>query len=296
MTSRDLFGYGPTPPNPAWPNDARVAVSFVVNFEEGAEYSVAEGDSHNEGVYEVIDRLEAIPDPCIQTHFDYGTRAGWWRIADTFERFNVPISLSSCGLAVERTPQIAQDAVRRGHEVSAHGWRWESHAMMTPEEERRNIARTVEAIKKATGQRPVGWHTRSASSPQTRKLLVEEGGFLYDSDNYGDDLPQIFDFDGRRHVVLPYAFDTNDMHFQHTHRFVRADDFAGYVIDAFDWLWREGGDCPKMMSVGVHLRMLGRPARMWALERILQHMQSRGQVWIARRDQIARHWLQHAKV
>jgi peptidoglycan/xylan/chitin deacetylase (PgdA/CDA1 family) len=168
--------------------------------------------------------------------------------------------------------------------------------MMTPEEERRNIARTVEAIKKATGQRPVGWHTRSASSPQTRKLLVEEGGFLYDSDNYGDDLPQIFDFDGRRHVVLPYAFDTNDMHFQHTHRFVRADDFAGYVIDAFDWLWREGGDCPKMMSVGVHLRMLGRPARMWALERILQHMQSRGQVWIARRDQIARHWLQHAKV
>jgi peptidoglycan/xylan/chitin deacetylase (PgdA/CDA1 family) len=294
MTSRDLLGYGPTPPHPAWPNNARVAVSFVVNFEEGAEYSVAEGDSYNEGVYEVTDKLDAIPDPCIQTHFDYGTRAGWWRIADTFERFNVPISLSSCGLAVERTPQIAQDAVRRGHEVSAHGWRWESHARMTPDEERRNIARTVAAIKKATGQRPLGWHTRSASSPQTRRLLVEEGGFLYDSDNYGDDLPHICDIDGRKHVVLPYAFDTNDMHFQQTHRFVRADDFAGYVIDAFDWLWREGGEAPKMMSVGLHLRMLGRPARMWALERILQHMQSRDQVWIARRDHIARHWLDRA--
>lgn len=294
MTSRDLLGYGPTPPHPAWPNNARVAVSFVVNFEEGAEYSVAEGDSYNEGVYEVTDKLDAIPDPCIQTHFDYGTRAGWWRIADTFERFNVPISLSSCGLAVERTPQIAQDAVRRGHEVSAHGWRWESHARMTPDEERRNIARTVAAIKKATGQRPLGWHTRSASSPQTRRLLVEEGGFLYDSDNYGDDLPHIRDIDGRKHVVLPYAFDTNDMHFQQTHRFVRADDFAGYVIDAFDWLWREGGEAPKMMSVGLHLRMLGRPARMWALERILQHMQSRDQVWIARRDHIARHWLDRA--
>lgn len=292
MTARDLTGYGPTPPDPCWPDGARVAVSFVVNFEEGAEYSVAEGDSVNEAVYEVIDRLDGIPDPCIQTHFDYGTRAGWWRIADTLDRFAAPCTLSSCGLAVERTPQIAQDAVRRGHEVSAHGWRWESHARMTPDEERTNIARTVRAIETATGQRPVGWHTRSASSPMTRRLLVEEGGFLYDSDDYSDDLPRVMTIDNKSHVVLPYAFDTNDMHFQHTDRFVRADDFADYVIDAFDWLWREGADCPKMMSVGLHLRMLGRPARMWALERILQHMRDRGDVWIARRDQIARHCLQ----
>lgn len=292
MTQRDLTGYGPNPPHPDWPNAARVAVSFVVNFEEGAEHSVGEGDHYNEGVYEVIDRLEGIPDPCIQTHFDYGTRAGWWRIADTLERFDVPVTLSSCGLAVERSPHIAQDAVRRGHEVSAHGWRWESHVRMTPGEERANIARTIAAIEKATGQRPVGWHTRSASSPQTRQLLIEEGGFLYDSDNYSDDLPQILKHEERAHVVLPYAFDTNDMHFQHTHRFVRAEDFAGYVTDAFDWLWREGGEAPKMMSVGLHLRMLGRPARMWALERILQHMQGRGQVWFARRDQIAQHWLE----
>lgn len=291
MMPRDLIGYGATPPHPRWPGGARVAVSFVVNFEEGAEYSVAEGDATNEAVYEVTDRLQGIPDPCLQSHFDYGTRVGWWRIADLFERFGAPLTLSSCGLAVERTPQIAQDALRRGHEVSAHGWRWESHARMSEEAERQNIARTVRAIEAATGQRPVGWHTRSASSPMTRRLLVEEGGFLYDSDFYGDDLPCRVQVDGRPHLLLPYAFDTNDMHFQHSDRFVRAEDFAGYVIDAFDWLWREGGRCPRMMSVGLHLRMIARPARIRALERILQHMQDRGDVWIARRDAIARHWL-----
>lgn len=290
--ARDLVGYGANPPQPCWPGDARVAVSFVVNFEEGAEFSVAEGDLVNEGVYEVIDRLDGIPDPCIQSHFDYGIKAGWWRIADTFERFGATCTVSACGLAVERSPEIARDATRRGFEVSAHGWRWESHALMEVEEEREKIRMTVEAIEAATGSRPRGWHTRSASSPNTRRLLLEDGGFLYDSDDYSDDLPRILESAGKPHVILPYAFDTNDMHFQHTHRFVRADDFAGYVIDAFDWLWREGERQPKMMSIGLHLRMLGRPARMWALERILEHISSRERVWIARRDQIAGHWLE----
>lgn len=291
MQARDLTGYGSTPPNPRWPQDARVAVSFVVNFEEGAEYSIAEGDVRNEGIYEVTDKLIDAPDPCIQSHFDYGTRAGWWRIAETFDRFQAPLTLSACGRAVERTPLIARDAARRGHEVSAHGWRWESHSVMSPDQERENIKKTVAAITKATGKRPVGWHTRSASSPSTRQLLIEEGGFLYDSDNYGDDLPQTLETDNGRYIILPYAFDTNDMHFQQTHRFSRADDFAEYVIDAFDWLWREGAETPKMMSVGLHLRMIGRPARMWAIERILEHMQSKGYAWIARRDDIAKHWL-----
>jgi len=290
-TQRDLLGYGRIPPHPRWPGDARVAVSFVVNFEEGAEFNVAEGDSTNEGVYEVIDRLEGIPDPCIQSHFDYGTKAGWWRIADTFQNFDATCTVSACGLAVERTPEIAQDAVARNFEVSAHGWRWESHARMAEEAERASISRTVSAITAATGRRPVGWHTRSASSPNTRRLLLEEGGFLYDSDDYSDDLPRLIKRSGKSHVILPYAFDTNDMHFQHTQRFVCADDFAGYVIDAFDWLWREGKTQPKMLSIGLHLRMLGRPARMWALERILAHITAQEQVWIARRDQIAAHWL-----
>lgn len=288
---RDLHGYGGNPPHPRWPNDARIAVSFVVNFEEGAEHAISEGDDINEAVYEVIDRLDGIPDPCLQTHFDYGTKAGWWRIADTFDRFGATCTVSACGRAVERSPDIARDAVRRGYEVSAHGWRWESHARMTEDQERKNIARTVEAIQTATGVRPVGWHTRSASSPATRRLLLQEGGFLYDSDDYSDDLPRLIDAPRGKHVILPYAFDTNDMHFQHTHRFVRADDFAGYVTDAFDWLWREGQNRPKMLSIGLHLRMLGRPARMWALERILQHITRHEHVWIARRDEIARHWL-----
>lgn len=287
---RDLVGYGARPPAADWPGKARVAVSFVVNFEEGAELSVAEGDDRNEAVYEVIDRLEGIPDPCLESHFDYGTKAGWWRIADCFERFDATCTVSSCGLAVQRTPSIARDAVRRGFEVSAHGWRWVSHATMNIEEERDAIRKTVSAIEQATGQRPVGWHTRSASSPNTRRLLLEEGGFLYDSDDYSDDLPRQVQIEGKSHIIVPYAFDTNDMHFQHTHRFVSANDFADYVIDAFEWLWREGETSPKMLSIGLHLRMLGRPARMWALERMLKHFRSRNGVWIARRDEIARHW------
>lgn len=292
---RDLRGYGSQPPHPRWPDGARVAVSLVLNFEEGAEYSVAEGDARNEAVYEVIDRLDGVPDTCLQSHFDYGTRVGWWRIMDTLARFEAPCTVSACGAAVQRLPELAADAVLRGHEVAAHGWRWESHALMDRESERDVIARTIRAITEATGQRPVGWHTRSSSSPHTRALLMEEGGFLYDSDFYGDDLPVTLRRpDGGPHVLLPYAFDTNDMQFQHTQRFARADDFAGYVIDAFEWLWREGAEQPRMMSIGLHLRMLARPARMWALERILQHMRHRGQVWIARRDAIARHWLNGA--
>jgi peptidoglycan/xylan/chitin deacetylase (PgdA/CDA1 family) len=292
---RDMLGYGAHPPNPQWPRGARVAVSLVLNFEEGAELSVAEGDTRNEAVYEVIDRLEGVQDPCLQSHFDYGTRVGWWRIMDTLARFDAPCTVSACGAAVQRLPELARDAVLRGHEVAAHGWRWESHVHMDPATEREVIARTVNTIQRVTGQRPVGWHTRSSGSIHTRVLLMEEGGFLYDSDFYGDDLPVTLKRpDGGPHVLLPYAFDTNDMQFQHTQRFARADDFAGYVIDAFDWLWREGKEQPRMMSIGLHLRMLARPARMWALERILQHMRERGKVWITRRDSIARHWLDGA--
>lgn len=288
-SARDLVGYGGHPPDPRWPGGARVAVSFVVNFEEGAEYAVSEGDPRNEGIYEVEHRLDG-PDPCIESHFEYGTRSGWWRVMDLLDRHGVAVTVSACGRAVERTPVIARDAVARGHEVAAHGWRWESHAGMDERSERDRIARTVKAIAAATGTRPVGWHTRSASSPNTRRLLVEEGGFLYDSDAYNDDLPYVVTVGERRHLVLPYAFDTNDMHFQHTQRF-SGSDFADYVIDAFDWLAREGETAPKMMSVGLHPRMIGRPGRMGALDRILTHVVGSGVAWIAPRRAIARHWL-----
>jgi peptidoglycan/xylan/chitin deacetylase (PgdA/CDA1 family) len=288
---RDLRGYGDRPPDPRWPDRARVAVSLVVNLEEGAEFSVAEGDPRNEAVYEVIDRIEGNADPCIESHFDYGIRAGWWRVMDVLKRHGAMTTVSACGRALERSPWLGEDAVRRGHEVSAHGWRWEGHVGMSESDERECIRRTVRAITDAAGVRPVGWHTRSAASVNTRRLVVEEGGFLYDSDYYGDDLPVVVEVAGRRHVVMPYSFDTNDMHFWHTNRFVRGSDFVDYVIAAFDWLWREGAHAPKMMSVGLHLRMIGRPGRIGALDTILSHFVAKGGAWIARRDQIARHWL-----
>lgn len=290
---RDFQGYGRKLPDVRWPGGARLAVSFVLNFEEGAEFSVADGDERNESVYEVIDG-RAGWDPCIDSHFEYATRTAWWRIADLFEREGASFTLSSCARAVGRSPWLAQDAVARGHEVSAHGWRWQSHAGMGPEEEDGNIAACVRTIEAVTGKRPVGWHTRSACTPQTRALLVRHG-FLYDSDAYNDDTPYFVPVDGKPHLVLPYAFDTNDMQFQHTQRFSTATSFAEYVGDAAEWLAREGERMPRMLSIGLHLRMIGRPARMKALEIILMHLHALGGVWIATREQIARHWLAHAR-
>jgi allantoinase len=291
MESRDLRGYGGAPPHPHWPGGARVAVSVVVNFEEGAELSVAEGDERNERVYEVQEEVVGRPDPCLESHFDYGTRAGWWRVVDVLARHGVPATVSSAGRAVERSPWLAADAARRGHEVSCHGWRWETHASMSLEREREAITRAVAAVEQATGTRPVGWHTRSSPSTETRRLLVE-AGFLYDSDAYSDDLPFFVEVAGRRHVVIPYAFDTNDMHFhQGQQRFAQGRDFADYVLAAFDWLWREGEAAPKMMSIGLHLRMIGRPGRIGALDDVLAAMRAKGGVWFARRADIARHWI-----
>ena len=289
--TRDFRGYGDQPPDPRWPGDARVAVSFVVNVEEGAELSLSAGDERNESVYEVMDEVRGVPDACMETHFEYGTRAGYWRIMEALDRFMVPATLSACGRALEVSPWLAADGIRRGHEVAAHGYRWEPHAGMTEDDERAVILRTVKAITAAAGTRPVGWHTRSSPSPNTRRLLVESG-FLYDSDAYSDDLPFFTSVGARRHVVIPYSFDTNDMHFhQGRQRFVTAGDFAEYVTDAFDALWREGASAPKMLSVGLHLRMIGRPGRIGGLERVIAHMQDKGNVWFARRDQIAHHWI-----
>ncbi|MBX9701352.1 MAG: polysaccharide deacetylase family protein, partial [Acetobacteraceae bacterium] len=194
------------------------------------------------------------------------------------------------GRAVAATPVLAAEPHARGHEISAHGWRWERHAGMDEATERAVIARTVEAITDACGTRPVGWHTRSAPSVNTRRLIVEEGGFLYDSDAYDDDLPRCVGVNGRPHVVLPYAFDTNDMRFSPGGGFVQAEDFGRYCISAFDWLMREGATAPRMLSVGLHLRIIGRPARMRGLEMLLEHVARTPGVWVARRADIARHW------
>jgi peptidoglycan/xylan/chitin deacetylase (PgdA/CDA1 family) len=288
---RDFLGYGETPPDIRWPGDARVAVSFVLNIEEGAELSIRDGDERNEGVYETVEEIRGIPDPCQDSHYEYGTRAGYRRIVEALSAAAAPVTLNACGRAIERSPWIARDAVARGHEISCHGWRWERHAGMEEATERLAIARTVEAIRAASGVAPVGWHTRSASSVNTRRLLVEHGGFLYDSDAYCDDLPFFVAVEGRKHLVLPYSFDTNDMNFFGRQRFVTARDFADYVIAAYDRLWQEGASAPRMMSVGLHLRIIGRPARIGGLDTVLAHIRQRGGAWVARRDEIARHWI-----
>lgn len=287
---RDFRGYGGNPPRVRWPNDARIAVSLVVNIEEGAEYSLRTGDPSNETIYETVEAIEGVPNLCMESHFTYGTRAGWPRIRRVLKDFGAHATLNACGRAVALSPWIAAEAVADGHEVSAHGWRWERQATMAETEERAVIAKTVAALGEAAGTPPVGWNTRSSASMATRRLLVEHGGFLYDSNAYDDDIPYVVEVGGRSHVVLPYAFDTNDMRFFGGRGFVHADDFARYCIAAFDRLHKEGAEQPRMMSVGLHLRIIGRPARIGGLEQLLEHMTRKGGVWFARRDQIAHAW------
>ena len=290
-STRDLVGYAGRPPQPNWPGAARLALSLVVNVEEGAEFSLLSGDDRNELMPETGRLMQGAPDLCMESQFDYGARAGLWRLLDLLDRFGVKATFSCCGRAVANTPLLAREPLARGHEVSAHGWRWETHAGMAEAEERAVIAGTVAAIEQACGQRPLGWHTKSSASVNTRRLLLEEGGFLYDSDAYDDDLPRTVQVQGTPHVVLPYAFDTNDMRFAPGQGFVQPEDFSRYCISAFDMLLREGATAPKMLSIGLHLRLIGRPARLRGLELLLEHVRRHQQaVWVARRVDIARHW------
>lgn len=288
---RDFYGYGSTPPDPDWPDQARLAVSFVLNIEAGAELSVSMADERNESVYEIVQEIKGVPDLSMESHFEYESRVGLWRILDLFERYNLKITVSICARVLELSPWIGAEIIQRGHEVGCHGYRWEHLANMTEAEERQTITRTVEIIEKTTGVRPVGWHTRAPSSPRTRSILVAQN-FLYDSDAYNDELPYTVEVLGQSHIVLPYSFDTNDMRFTGAETFRLASDFSTYLINSFDWLWEEGAACPRMMTVGLHPRIIGRPGRIPALRDFLDHVQQHDPVWVARRDQIARHWQQ----
>jgi allantoinase len=284
---RDFKGNFGAEPAPDWPGGARLAVSFVVNVEEGAELSIADGDERNESTYEIREEVIGHPDPCMETHFTYGTRQGYGRIANAFDRYGVKATFSTCGRAAQRSPWLLRDAVSRGHEVSCHGWRWERQAEMARADEAAMIAKTHSAITKACGTAPVGWHTRSAPSVNTRTLLQEHGGFCYDSDVYDDDVPRMHD---ATYVILPYAFDTNDMRFSPGGGFVQHRDFSNYVTGAFDRLYAEGSSKARMMSIGLHLRLIGRPGRIAGLEDVLAHITAKPDVWVTQRRKIASHW------
>ena len=284
---RDLKGYANRYPDVRWPGGARVAVSVVLNIEEGAELLLSAGDERNEAIHEAIQKVEGAPDLCLESHFEYGARVGYWRICELADHYGVPLTLNACARALEATPWVGEDAVKRGYEIQCHGWRWEPHAGMDEAQERALIAQCVETIRRVHGKPPVGWHTKSSASVNTRRLLVEHGGFLYDSDAYNDDPPYYVQVAGKPHLVLPYAFDTNDMRFfdvmpSYAARFRRLRHrrlrlaMGGRRAPAED------------VSIGLHTRIIGRAARIGGLEQALKHMQEKGGAWFARREDIAR--------
>lgn len=294
---RDLIGYGQNPPQADWPGGARIAVQFVLNYEEGGENCVLHGDASSEQFLSEIIGAQAYPDRhlSMESIYEYGSRAGVWRILREFARRQLPLTVFAVGMALERNPDVGRAFVEAGHEIACHGYRW-IHYQSVPESlEREHCQRCVQVVTDLLGHHPEGWYT-GRDSPNTRRIVVEQGGFLYDSDYYGDDLPfwtLVTLSSGQRkpHLVVPYTLDTNDMRFATAQGFNTAEQFYTYLKDAFDVLYAEGEQAPKMMSVGLHCRLVGRPGRFAALQRFLDYIQSHDKVWVARRADIARHWV-----
>ena len=288
---RDFVGYGEHPPRVEWPGKARVALSMVVNYEEGSEYSFAFGDRLQEGYKEYPKTMpEGVRDFANESTYEYGSRVGFWRILRIFKKHEAPATFYACALALERNPAAARAITAHGHEVCRHGYRWEEVFRKSEEEERADIQKAVASLRETTGERPVGWYSRYSPSVHTRRLLMEEGGFAYDSDSYGDDLPYYVRVDGKPFLILPYTLETYDIRFWAGGGFSTADDFFSYMRDALDTLWEEGVETPKMMSVGLHMRIIGRPGRAPALDKFLAYARAKGGVWITRRVDIAKVW------
>jgi allantoinase len=293
---RDLVGYGRRPPHAQWPGSARVAVQFVLNYEEGGESSVLHGDPASEQFLSEMSSPAAYParHRSMESIYEYGSRAGVWRLLREFERRQLPLTVFGVSMALERHPEATAAFKELGHEIACHGWRWIHYQGIDEATEREHLRRGMEIIERLTGERPLGWYT-GRDSPNTRRLVADHGGFAYDSDCYGDDLPfwlQVRKSDGTLapHLVVPYTLDTNDMRFSSAQGFATGEDFFQYLRDAFDVLHAEGDEAPKMMSIGMHCRLLGRPGRMRALQRFLDHVQAHDRAWVCRRIDIARHW------
>ena len=294
---RDLVGYGRHPPRADWPGNARIAVQFVLNYEEGGESCVLHGDKGSEQFLSEIIGAPAYPARhlSMESIYEYGSRAGVWRVLREFERRGLPLTVFGVSMALERNPEATAAFVELGHEIACHGWRWIHYQEIDEATEREHMRIGVEIISRMTGSAPLGWYT-GRDSPHTRGLVVEHGGFVYDADYYGDDLPfwtRVTTRDGREHMhlVVPYTLDTNDMRFASPQGFNSGDQFYAYLRDAFDVLYAEGQETPKMMSIGMHCRLVGRPGRFAALRRFLDHVEKHDRVWVCRRIDIARHWI-----
>jgi putative urate catabolism protein len=286
---RDLVGYGRKPPPAKWPRGARIAVNFVLNYEEGGENAVLHGDKASEAfLSEIIGApaLEGVRHMSMESIYEYGSRVGVWRILELFARYEFPLTVFGVAMAMERNPAVVDAFLKAGHEIASHGWRWINYQYVPLDVEREHMQRAIEIHRRLTGERPAGWYT-GRTSPNTRQLVVERGGFVYDADDYNDDLPWYDTRYGKPQLVVPYTLDANDMRFATAQGFNSGDQFFGYLKDAFDVFYAEGG---RMMSVGLHCRLVGRPGRLASLERFLKYVRGK-KVWITRRIDIARHWL-----
>lgn len=294
---RDMVGYGRNPPRAQWPGDARIALQFVLNYEEGGESSVLHGDRGSEQFLSEIIGAQSYParHMSMESIYEYGSRAGVWRLLREFETRALPLTVFAVAMALERHPELATELVRLDHEIACHGLRWIHYQEIDEATEREHMQQALDIIKRLTGHAPLGWYT-GRDSPNTRRLVVEQGELLYDSDYYGDDLPlwmpvKTSNGEDRAHLVIPYTLDVNDMRFATPQGFNSGEQFYEYLRDSFDVLYTEGADTPKMMSVGLHCRLVGRPARFRALQRFLDYVQTHDRVWICRRIDIARHWI-----
>jgi peptidoglycan/xylan/chitin deacetylase (PgdA/CDA1 family) len=288
---RDFVGYGNNPPKGTWPGGARLAVQIVVNFEEGAEMSIDKGDEMPESYGDFPPINVAQRDLGLESVFEYGSRVGIWRLLDIFDKEEIKTTFFACGEALEKNIQAAKEIVKRGHEICSHGYRWYDHFRMTEEQSRNDVRKAVVAIQKITGQRPVGWYCREPGM-FIRKILVEEGGFIYDSDVYNDDVPYYVKVEGKNHLVVPYTPDCNDFHYW-MGKFPNAEGFLNYLKDTFDVLYEESEKGLKMMSIGLHCRISGRPGRALAISKFVEYVKSFPDVWFATRREIAEYWLEH---
>ncbi|MBS1091261.1 allantoinase PuuE [Gluconobacter sp. Dm-74] len=286
---RDMIGYGRTPPDPKWPNGARIAVQFVINYEEGAENSVLHGDAGSEAfLSEMVGTKSIIGARCAQMEslYEYGSRAGFWRLRRLFDEAGMPVTVFGVAKALARNPEAVAAMKESGWEIASHGLRWIDYQDFPEDVERAHIREAIALHTEVTGERPLGWY-QGRTSPNTARLVAEEGGFVYDADSYADDLPYYDRTNGRAQLIVPYTLDANDMKFAALNGFTEGEQFFTYLRDAFDMLYREGG---RMMSVGLHCRLAGKPARALGLLKFLEHIQKREGVWVATRLDIARHW------
>ncbi|MGE0119964.1 MAG: allantoinase PuuE [Dongiaceae bacterium] len=292
---RDMVGYGARPPHPRWPGGARLALQFVINYEEGGENNILHGDPASEAFLSEIVGAQTWPGARhanMESIYEYGSRAGFWRLHRLFTERNLPVTVYGVAMALERNSAAVRAMLDADWEIASHGYRWIDYGAMPEAEERDHLQRAIDIHTRVTGSRPLGWYTGRCSL-NTRRLVVEAGGFLYDSDSYADDLPYWVTEHGRPHLVIPYTLDANDMRFATSQGFNSGDQFYAYLRDSFDVLHAEGATAPKMMSVGLHCRLVGRPGRAAALARFLDDVKPRRDVWICRRVDIARHWHAH---